>query len=208
MVLFSPFLWLSIVPFRGFPDGSVVKNLPEMQEMCAEDANLIPVSGRSPGEGNGNPGQYSCLENPMDRGAWQATVQWVEKSWTWLKHLSAHARVCLYACVLTHVEETLMHEPRGDFRAESGSSFSPFQQKGETGERLTSLLLAWESGISGTTEREYNPWAWNLVLAIDFISVWCVTVYYGFVWGWIRWNTLNPSQPSAYENIGLDVIPR
>ena len=52
-----------------------------------------------------------------------------------------------------------MHEPRGDFRAESGSSFSPFQQKGETGEILTSLLLAWESRISGTTEREYNPWA-------------------------------------------------
>ena len=50
-----------------------------MQEMCAEDANLIPVSGRSPGEGNGNPGQYSCLENPMDRGAWQATVHGVAK---------------------------------------------------------------------------------------------------------------------------------
>ena len=46
-----------------------------------------------------------------------------------------------------------MHEPRGDYGTESGSSFSPFQQKGETGERLTSLLLAWESGISGTTER-------------------------------------------------------
>ena len=46
-----------------------------------------------------------------------------------------------------------MHEPRGDLGAESGSSFSPFQQKGETGERLTSLLLAWESSISGTTER-------------------------------------------------------
>ena len=79
MVLFSPFLWLSIVPFRGFPDGSVVKNLPEMQEICAEDANSIPVSGRSPGEGNSNPGQYSCLENPMDRGAWQATVHGVAK---------------------------------------------------------------------------------------------------------------------------------
>ena len=68
MVLFSPFLWSSTVPFRGFPDGSVVKNLPEMQEMCAEDAKVIPVSGRSPGEGNGNPLQYSCLEDPMARG--------------------------------------------------------------------------------------------------------------------------------------------
>ena len=40
----------------------------------AGDAGLIPGSGRSPGEGNGNPLQYSCLGNPMDRGAWQATV--------------------------------------------------------------------------------------------------------------------------------------
>ena len=39
-----------------------------------EDAGLIPKSGRSPGEGNGNPLQYSCLENPIDRGAWRATV--------------------------------------------------------------------------------------------------------------------------------------
>ena len=51
------------------------------------DASSIPGSGRSPGEGNGNPLQHSCLENSMDRGAWQATV-WVTKSWTWLKWLS------------------------------------------------------------------------------------------------------------------------
>ena len=45
----------------------------------AGDAGLIPGSGRSPGEGNGNPLQYSCLENPMDRGAWLATVHEVAK---------------------------------------------------------------------------------------------------------------------------------
>ena len=44
------------------------------------DADSIPVSGRSYGEGTGNPLQYSCLKNPMDRGAWWATVQMVEKS--------------------------------------------------------------------------------------------------------------------------------
>ena len=44
------------------------------------DTSLIPGSGRSPGGGNGNPLQYSCLENSMDRGAWQATVHWVTKS--------------------------------------------------------------------------------------------------------------------------------
>ena len=45
------------------------------------DVGLIPRSGKSPGEGNGNLLQYSCLRNPMDRGAWQATVHRVAKSW-------------------------------------------------------------------------------------------------------------------------------
>ena len=48
----------------------------------------IPGLGRSPGKGNGNPLQYSCLENPMDRGAWQATVHGVAKSQTWLSDLT------------------------------------------------------------------------------------------------------------------------
>ena len=48
----------------------------------AGDPGSIPESGRCPGEGNGNPLQYSCLENPMDRGTWQATVHGTEKSWT------------------------------------------------------------------------------------------------------------------------------
>ena len=43
------------------------------------DAGLIPGSGRSPGEGHGNPLQYSCLENPTDRGAWQVTVRWLAR---------------------------------------------------------------------------------------------------------------------------------
>ena len=53
-----------------FTGGSVVKNLPAMQEMHTGDACSILGSGRSPGEGNGNPLQYSCLENPMDGGTW------------------------------------------------------------------------------------------------------------------------------------------
>ena len=48
----------------------------------AEDRGLIPGLGRSPGEGNGNPPQYSCLRNPMDKGAWQATAHGVTKSRT------------------------------------------------------------------------------------------------------------------------------
>ena len=54
----------------GFPGGSVVKNMPSN----ARDAGSIPGLGRCPGEGNGNPLQYSCLGNPIDRGAWQVTV--------------------------------------------------------------------------------------------------------------------------------------
>ena len=50
------------------------------------DPGSIPGSGRSPEEGNGNPLQYSCLENPMDRGAWRATVHGVAKSWTLLSN--------------------------------------------------------------------------------------------------------------------------
>ena len=52
----------------------------------------IPGSGRSPGEGNGSPLQYSCLGNPMDRGAWRATVHGLTKSWTRLLQLNHHAR--------------------------------------------------------------------------------------------------------------------
>jgi len=55
----------------------------EKESACNAGApSLIPGLGRSPGEGNGYPLQYSCLENPMDRGAWWATVPGVAKSWT------------------------------------------------------------------------------------------------------------------------------
>ena len=57
----------------------VVKNLPAKAE-DGKDAGLIPGMVRSPGGGKGNPLQYSCLENPMDRGAWQATVHRVTES--------------------------------------------------------------------------------------------------------------------------------
>ena len=71
----------------GFPGGSVVKNL-LASAGDVRDMGLIPGSRRSPGGRHGNPLQYSCLENPMDRGAWFATVHRVAKSWTQLKHLS------------------------------------------------------------------------------------------------------------------------
>ena len=55
--------------YKGFPDGTMIKNLPA-NSGDARDEGSVSGSGRSPGEGNGNPLQYSCLENPMDRGVW------------------------------------------------------------------------------------------------------------------------------------------
>ena len=64
--------------FKGFLGGAVVKNL----SANARDAGSTSGLGRSPGAGTGNPFQYSCLGNPMDRGDWQTIVHEVAKSWT------------------------------------------------------------------------------------------------------------------------------
>ena len=73
----------------GFPGGSDGK---ESAACNAEDLGSIPGLGRSPGEGNRYPLQYSCLENPMDRGAWRATVHGVAKSQTRLSDF--HFTMC------------------------------------------------------------------------------------------------------------------
>ena len=68
----------NLVTEQGFPGGSEVK-----ASACnMGDLGSIPGSGRSPGEGNGNPLQYPCLENPMDRGAWKAAVHGVAEGRT------------------------------------------------------------------------------------------------------------------------------
>ena len=79
----------SAVVAQGLPDGSVVQNPPAK---AGDTRNTVstPGWGRSPGEGHGNPLQYSRLENPMDRGAWRATVQRVAKNRTRLKRFGAH----------------------------------------------------------------------------------------------------------------------
>ena len=74
----------------GFSGGSVVKNL----SSNVGDVGLIPGLGRFPGRGNGSPFQYSCLENPIDRGGRQAMVHRVAKSQTWLSHW-----VCTYISI-------------------------------------------------------------------------------------------------------------
>ena len=78
---------LPTLVFLGFPGGSEVK-----ASACnVGDLGSIPGSERSHGEGNANPLQYSCLENPMEGGAWWATDHGVSKSQTRLKPLSMHA---------------------------------------------------------------------------------------------------------------------
>ena len=71
--LTHPDFYLCLHVSYGFPGGSVVKNLPAN----AGDAGLIPGLERTPGEGNDNPLQYSCLGNSMDRGAWQTPLQFM-----------------------------------------------------------------------------------------------------------------------------------
>ena len=80
---------------KGFPGGAVVKSPPA----SAGDSGSISGLGRSPGEGNGNPLQYYCLENPMDRGVRQATVHGVAKSQT---RLNDEHYYCLpaYGCTI------------------------------------------------------------------------------------------------------------
>ena len=67
----------------------MLKNLPA-NAGDVRDSDSIPGSGRFPGGEHGNALQYSCLENPMDRGAWWAILHRITKSWTWLKQLSMH----------------------------------------------------------------------------------------------------------------------
>ena len=75
ILLFSPHLW------KAMPDSKA-------SAYNAGDPSSIPGSGRSPGEGNSNPLQYSCLENPVDRGAWRATVHGTAKSRTRLSNFT------------------------------------------------------------------------------------------------------------------------
>ena len=75
----SSLFYTSLFHKRAFQVVLVVKNLPA-RAGDVRDMGLIPGSGRSPREGNGNPLQYSCLEDPTDREAWQATVRRVAES--------------------------------------------------------------------------------------------------------------------------------
>ena len=90
----------------GFLVAQRLKHLP-VSACNVGDLGLIPWSGRSSGEGNGNPLQYSCLENPIDRGAWWAAVHGVAKSWT---RLHFHFQ-CMFPCYSLHASHLLSRPP-------------------------------------------------------------------------------------------------
>ena len=102
-----------ILHLSGFPTGAVVKNLPANAGNTRNSGSILGL-GISPGERNGNSLQYSCLENPMDRGARWATVPGVAKSWT---QLSVHTRARTHTHTHTHTH----------ISAPSGISFPPPQ---------------------------------------------------------------------------------
>ena len=96
--IFSGLMFRSLIHFEFifvFPDGSEVT----MSACNVGDLGSIPGSGRSPGEGNGNPLQCSCLENPRDRGAWWAAAYGVAQSRTRLKRLSSSSSSSSIACL-------------------------------------------------------------------------------------------------------------
>ena len=80
--LFFSFIEIYVTDMWSLQVALAVKNLPAV---AAEDVGSIHGSGRSPEGGHGNPLQYSCLENPMEKGAWRATVHGVAKSWAGLR---------------------------------------------------------------------------------------------------------------------------
>ena len=119
----------SFIPiYWGFPSGSLVKSRPAN----SGDAGLIPGLGRSPGEENGNPLQYSCLGNPMDRGAWQATVYGVG--------LSTHTRIPIHQIIWVLPSQPGRHtvDTERNVRTPEGST--------PPGQTWTTLALAPDSG--------------------------------------------------------------
>ena len=99
----------------GFPDGTVVRNLPTSTG-DARDTGLILGLERSPVGGNGNPLQYSCLENSMNRRTWQDTVHGVTNSWTWLSN---------WAHTGHQIAATPWGEPHGSSGCEEHRTLTP-----------------------------------------------------------------------------------
>ena len=138
----------------GFPGGSVVKNLPAMQDDTG-DAGSIPGSERSPGGGHSSPLQYSCLENPMDRGAWWATVHRIAKTWTQPTRLSTQA------CPSYLLESSHQIEPT----LKVGASYMALVPEGGDLWKLLSMVcslshppFSWNLTSQVVQVAKFNPW--------------------------------------------------
>ena len=127
------------------------------------DMGLIPGSGKSPGGKYGIPLQYSCLENPMERGAWQAMVHGVTKSQTWLKQLSLHAH-----------EKYLAEYPYKDTKKKREDNISKFKNRIRALE-LDSLFLSFmvfqnmESNAKWAKKESTSSFTiWLLIIIVTF----------------------------------------
>ena len=134
--------------------------LSSKESACNEgEASSITGLGRSPGGGNGNPLQYSCLENPMDKGARQATVHRVAKSHTQLKRLSTHTHTYISIYIYIQLASQVAHQRERDFKESvhitvgAGKSriYRTVQQPGDKGRvKVTgsSLKASWKQNPS------------------------------------------------------------
>ena len=107
LLLFLLHNWFLFCFFMGFPGGSVVKDLPAN----TGDSGSILGSERSPGEGNGNPLQYSCLDNPVGRGAWWATLHGVTKDLDITKRLNSSSSCFIMTLPLPQIYVFLPRNP-------------------------------------------------------------------------------------------------
>ena len=139
----------------GFPGGASSKE-PACQSR-RQDIVSVPGWGRPPGGGHGNPLQYSCLANPMDRGAWRATVHGVAKSWT-RPHNLARTHMCAtgflpFSPCLGHIHD--VWHSRGHFvtlRMEPNSKYAEQKGLGGPDDALELSHLPWEYLTSWTCE--------------------------------------------------------
>ena len=159
----------------------VVKNLPAK----AWDASLIPGLGRSSGGGDGNPLQYSCLENSMDRGDWRATVHGVTKSWAWL---STHPLTLLLRTQHFYCRgPTWVQSLVGKLRSHKLHGW-PKKIKIKKNGSLMSSIWKKHTGISLYLEEILKHWRANTTLLFatgNFFPKWPISTIFVYI-SWTR----------------------
>ena len=184
----------------GFPGGSVVKKKKKSLPVNARDAGgtgSVPGSRRSPGGGHGSPLQYTCLENPKDRGAWWATVYKVAKSQTWLSNWINTVQSYNWA---SQKEEELSRWER-----ESAAALVQPRQtaKCEGERRWTQLGCSSQEGKSGEVGKETpqpgEEGQWLDMTLSSGKSPW------GFLSTGMTWSHLRQEEPGGFPEYILQV---